>query len=143
MEKTVKTCSHFHCKTECVLYFREKGLSASYPLCKVNSGKAPRVVSCCSRATMRRPIYPEDNTSSTTLHTNGSVRYTIASHTNNLDEPKAICQHAINPLHSIPAPCKYGLQERKHDPEKQHTRVCHSASRKHNAHVISIARAKQ
>lgn len=45
------------------------GWGSSYPLCEENSGRAPREVSCSSRATMRRPMYPDDSSSSTTLKT--------------------------------------------------------------------------
>lgn len=43
-----------------------------YPLCKVNSGRAPRELSCSSKATIRKPIYPEDRRSRKTLHKNTS-----------------------------------------------------------------------
>ena len=52
----------------------------SYPACSENSGSAPREVSCSSRATMRRPMYPEDNRSRTTLKDETHLALNVRSH---------------------------------------------------------------
>lgn len=44
----------------------------AYPLCIETSGQAPMEVNCCSSATIRSPIYPEDRRRTTTLWWGGT-----------------------------------------------------------------------